>query len=280
MSEEGKDSPSWWLVDRRAARAADRHARRLERADQRAEKRSEKRSEKQAARGGAGGEAPRAPLTTERISDAAIAIIDELGVDGLTVRGLAQTLGVGTMTLYWYVENKDEVLDLVGDRLLANVAVPPSSDDWRQTAMALGSAVRAALLRHPRAVPVIVSRGSFGPNGLSLLESSIGMLRTAGFSADDATDAYFTISNYVTGTCVFETSGVNAAGDLAFDRDAYVAQASRYVSMLPADAFPNIRAAAPRLFGGDREARFRFGLGCLVDGLAARLATAPAPPSA
>jgi AcrR family transcriptional regulator len=263
MTDQVPDPPSWWLVDRRAARAADHRARRQERSDRRAEKRAE--------RGARAGEAPREPLTTERVADAALAIIDEVGVDGLTVRGLAQALGVGTMTLYWYVDNKEEVLALVGDRLLAGVVVPPVAGDWRESAMALGVAVRAALLRHARSVPVIVSRGSFGPNGLALLEASLGMLRDAGFSPDEATDAYYTISNYVTGTCVFETSGANAAGGLAFDRDAYVARASQYVGMLPEDRFPNVRAAAPRMFGGDRNGHFLFGLRCVLDGLAARL---------
>jgi AcrR family transcriptional regulator len=261
MADENSDQPSWWLVDRRAAHAAERRARRQER--------SERRAEKHAGRLGG---AHREQLTPDRIADAALAIIDAAGVEGLTVRALAQTLGVGTMTLYWYVDNKDEVLDLVGDRLLAGVAPQTPSDDWREAARALAIAVRAALLRHARAVPVIVSRGSFGPNGLGLLEASIGMLRQAGFSAADAADAYSLISNYVTGTCVFETSGVNAAGDPAFDRDAHVARASQYVSMLPVDQFPNVRAAAPRMFGADRDERFLFGLDCVLGGLATRLA--------
>ena len=264
MTEERNDQPSWWLVDRRAAHAAERRARRQERSDRRAERKVERKSA-----------APREQLTPERIADAAIALVDAEGVDGLTVRGLAQALGVGTMTLYWYVENKDEVLDLVGDRLLAGVVVPAGSDDWHETARSLAIAVRTELLRHARAVPVIVSRGSFGPNGLRLLEASIGMLRAAGFSVEDATDAYFTISNYVTGTCVFETSSASVSGDIAVDREAYVRQASQYISLLPPDRFPNILAAAPRLFGSDRDARFMFGLDCLLDGLARRLGGGP-----
>lgn len=264
MTDESSGQPSWWLVDRRAARAAERRAKRQDRAERRAERHDARH-----------GEASREPLTPERIADAAIALIDEQGVDGLTVRGLAAALGVGTMTLYWYVENKDEVLDLVGDRLLAGVVVPAPAADWRDVARALAINVRASLLRHARAVPVIVSRGSFGPNGLGLLEASLRMLREAGFGPEDAADAYFTLSNYVTGTCVFETSGVNAAGDLAFDRDAYVARAGQYVAMLPPDRFPNVIASAARMFGADRDARFAFGLECLLDGLAARLAERP-----
>jgi TetR/AcrR family tetracycline transcriptional repressor len=259
MADErgGSDQPpAWWVVDRRAAHAA---------------RRDERRQERKARRGERKGEAPREPLTPERIADTALAIIDAEGVDGLTVRGLAQALGVGTMTVYWYVRNKDEVLDMVADRLLVGVALEAAPSDWRDAVRAEAVAVRDALLRHARAVPITVSRGSFGPNGLRLLESSLAMLRAAGFSADGAADAYFAISNYVIGCCLFEASRPGAGGDdPGPDAQAQPARAGRYVSLLPPDRFPNVVEAAPRLFAGSPDDRFAFGLECLIEGLAVR----------
>jgi len=92
-------TPPWWSSNeaRHAARDEARRVRRQERAG---------------GRGKADAPPSREPVTPERIADAALAVIDAEGLDGLTVRRLAQELGVGTMTLYWYVQNKDEVLDL------------------------------------------------------------------------------------------------------------------------------------------------------------------------
>jgi TetR/AcrR family tetracycline transcriptional repressor len=250
--------PPWWRVEsRRAARDAKKQARRERSAGRRAARHGEP--------------PPHEPVTPERIADAALRLIDAQGLNGLTVRALAEELGLGTMTLYWYVRNKDEVLDLVADRVFAAVTLPQGETDWRELCRAGAKAVRASFLAHPRAVPIIISRGSFGPNGLRMIEFSIGIFRDAGFSADEATDAYFTISNFVTGFCSFETAGADPTSGPSLDRQAYARMASQYVSMLPADRYPNVVAAAPRMFGADRDARFAFGIDCLVAGLEARL---------
>ncbi len=264
MSEDQEHlQPPWWRVDRRAAREADRAARREERAAERAARRAAKH----------GDAAPHAPVTPDSVADAALRIIDAQGLDGLTVRALAAELGVGTMTLYWYVKNKDEVLDLVADRLLADVLFPPLEQDWRISVRDGAVSVRRALLSHPRAVPIIVGRGSFGPNGLRMLEGSIAIFRNAGFSDDDAAYAYLTISNFVTGFCVFETA--SAEGSIAPQSMGQLA--SQYISLLPPERYPNLMAAAPRLFGGDRDTRFSFALDYLVAGFEAKLEASRRP---
>jgi TetR/AcrR family tetracycline transcriptional repressor len=249
--------PPWWRVDRRAARQAERAARRDEKAAERAQKHAERH-------GGAG---PHEPITPDSVADAALRIIDSQGLDGLTVRALAAELGVGTMTLYWYVKNKDEVLDLVADRLLASVVIPPLEQDWLVSVREGAIAVRSALLSHPRAVPIIVGRGSFGPNGLRLLEGSIGVFRSAGFSDEDSAYAYLAISNFVTGFCVFETAAAEGT-----PTPQNIGQLARqYIALLPSDRYPNLMAAAPKLFGGDRDARFGLALDYLIAGFEARL---------
>jgi TetR/AcrR family tetracycline transcriptional repressor len=253
-------SPPWWRVDRRAARQAEREARRDEKAADRAARRAARH-----------GETPHEPITPDSVADAALRIIDAQGMDGLTVRVLAQELGVGTMTLYWYVKNKDEVLDLVADRLLAGVILGSVDSDWRISVREGAVAVRSALLAHPRAVPIIVGRGSFGPNGLRMLEGSIEIFRTAGFPDDLAANAYFSISNFVTGFCIFETSGMDSSGG-AMARQSTAELARQYIGLLPPDKYPNLIATAPMIFGGDRDARFAFGVDCLIAGFEARLA--------
>ena len=250
-------TPPWWN-SRETRRAA----------------RGEKRRLRHEAKAGAPvepGMPPREPVTPERIADVALRVIDAQGIDGLTVRSLAVELGVGTMTLYWYVQNKDEVLELVADRLLADVSFPPPDDDWRRSVREGCASVRAALLRHAKAVPIIVGRGAFGPNGLRMTEASIAVFRAAGFGADVAADAYFTISNFVTGFCIFETSAAGFRRRPDLDMPAYGQMLRQYVDSLPPALYPNLQASAERIFGHNLDDRFAFGIDCLIAGFEAKL---------
>jgi len=256
--------PPWWRIEsRRAAKEAARQVRHEERSERRAE-RSLRRAERR-------GEAPaREPITADRVAQAALRLVDRDGVEGLTVRALAGELGVGTMTLYWYVADKNEVLDLVGDRLLGEAPLPDPDLEW-QAAVRQGTiSIRETLLRHPRAVALLVERGALGPSALRLLDATLGILRKAGFSDRDAVDAYITLSNFVTGYCSYETSGPTADG-----RGGVVGKdlMSRYMKSLPPDRYPNVDAAADLLFTSDRDARFNFGLDCLIAGFEAKLGT-------
>ena len=89
---------------------------------------------------------------------AAVAIIDAEGLEALTVRRLASELGVAPMTVYSYVRGKEEILDLVVDRVAADIEVPPVEADWRERARALGHGLRAALLAHPDGARLISER--------------------------------------------------------------------------------------------------------------------------
>jgi TetR/AcrR family tetracycline transcriptional repressor len=257
MSDDPDEArPLWWRVDRRAAREAARQARR------------EERAERKEARHGRG--AGHEPITPDRIADAALRLIDAHGTEGLTVRALAQELGVGTMTLYWYVQNKDEVLDLIGDRVLAEVPAPSMELDWRDSVRQGAADVRAAFLRHARAVSIVIERGAIGPSSLRLLESTLAVLRAAGFGDRDAVDAYVTLSNFVTGSCSYETSPQGRAG--RSDPGRTPGETMRqYVAALPPGSYPNVIATAQYMFTPDRDSRFAFGVECLIAGFEARL---------
>ena len=266
-------TPPWWSSSetRHAARDEARRARRQERSARR-------HGTAETARETAPETAPaREPVTPDRIADAALRVIDAEGLDGLTVRRLAQELGVGTMTLYWYVQNKDEVLDLVADRMLAGIETPPLATPWQVAVREVSIAVRAAALRHASAVPIMVGRGSFGPNGLGLTEMSLKVFRSAGFSEADAADAYFTVSNFVWGFCAQQTANVGQR-NAQEDRRGYFQMVWQYIDTLPADRYPNLRAAAPRIFTASLDERFAFGIDALIAGFEARLLVAQPTP--
>ncbi len=267
MSDDsGEVKPLWWRVDRRAAREAARQARR------------EERTERKAVRGGRA--AGHEPITPDRIADAALRLVDSQGADGFTVRALAQELGVGTMTLYWYVQNKNEILDLIGDRILAEVPAPSLDVDWKEAVRRGAVDVRAAFLRHARAVPIVVQQGALGPSALRLLDSTIGVFRAAGFSDQDSVDAYVVLSNLVTGFASYETSEQGGGGRSDQGRPG-AEMLRQYIAALPPGSSPNVVETAPLMFASDRDRRFAFAVDCLIAGFEARLnagrTPAPAP---
>jgi len=221
---------------------------------------------------------------------AAVAIIDNEGLDVLTVRRLAAELGVAPMTVYSYVRGKEEILDLVVDRVAADIAVPPGDGDWRERARELGHSLRAALLAHPDGARLISERPVTSPNAFRIFDAGLGIFRSAGFRDREAVAAYFAFGNYVMGCAAQDTAALRAMRRPNGD-DAQSPTPADAVLLLPAERYPNIRALAPYIYGDagpwpDRPtdddatdsatARFDFGLESLLDGLGARVRAAEA----
>jgi AcrR family transcriptional regulator len=129
-------------------------------------------------------EQPRVPLSRERILGAAVALADEGGVDAVSMRKLAQELGVVPMALYKHVSNKDEMLDGMVDVIIGEIDPPPSGIDWKTAIRQRVLSARSALLRHPWASRVIESRTDPTPAVLQYMDAMIGMFRAGGFSID------------------------------------------------------------------------------------------------
>jgi AcrR family transcriptional regulator len=210
-----------------------------------------------------------------------VRIIDTDGLDALTMRRLANEIGVAAMTVYSYVRDKDELLDLVIDRVAAAVTIPPESADWRERARALAHSLRDTLLAHPEGARLINQRPMLSPHAFRIFDCGLGIFRDAGFPDEQAADAYFAFGNYVMGCVSQATAEARPRTDPGSDPD----QRAAYLRQLPADRFPNIRALAPYLgrpnptaaathhdSGADApRRRFDLGLASLLDGLSARL---------
>jgi AcrR family transcriptional regulator len=129
-------------------------------------------------------EQPRVPLSRERVLGAAVALADEGGVDAVSMRKLAQELGVVPMALYKHVSNKDEMLDGMVDVIIGEIDPPPSGTDWKTAIRQRVLSARSTLLRHPWASRVIESRTDPTPAVLQYMDAMIGMFRAGGFSID------------------------------------------------------------------------------------------------
>ncbi|MGK5518415.1 TetR/AcrR family transcriptional regulator C-terminal domain-containing protein [Micromonospora sp. URMC 107] len=175
------------------------------------------------------------PLSRQRIVDAAVALLDGHGIDGLTMRRLAQQLDVTSTALYWHVKTKDDVLDLAVDQIFGDVRLPHDVGDWRDDVRTLARNWRAAILRHPWAASLI-GRPMLGPNVLARTEFLQSALVRGGFSDHRLAVATRLLANYVIGAALTEATWRQTADPHAR------AEARRHITANPA-AYPTLGAS-------------------------------------
>lgn len=159
--------------------------------------------------------AARPPLTRDRIVAAAVALADDDGFDRLSMRRLAQALGVEAMSLYHHVANKDDLLDGMVDAVFSELHLPEPGDEgeWRGPIRRRCTSARSVLLRHPWALGRLDSRRTPGAATLRHHDAVISCLRGAGFSVRAAAAAFATIDAYVYGFVLQELSLPIGAGE-------------------------------------------------------------------
>jgi AcrR family transcriptional regulator len=139
------------------------------------------------------------PLTRDQIVDAAVRILDREGPDGLSMRHLGTELDAGATSIYWHVKGKDDLLDLVADRVIGEVLaglVP--ADTWRDWMSAFARSMRRVLLMHPGVAPVVGRRVGMGPNALLALEGVLPLLAADGFDSVSSMLATTTLVGWTT----------------------------------------------------------------------------------
>ena len=205
-----------------------------------------------------------AGLSKQRVVLEAIRLADREGVDGLSMRRLADALGAGAMSLYHYVANKDELLDAMTDVVFEEIELPSEETDWQSAMRRRAVSARQALARHPWAIGLMESRTSPGPANLRHHEAVLGCLRNAGFSVAMATHANWLLDSYVYGFAL-------QASSLPFDTADELADMAEdvYLPQLPPDEFPylNESAAALAAAGFDPAEQFIFGLDVVLGAL-------------
>jgi AcrR family transcriptional regulator len=200
-------------------------------------------------------------LTLDRILDAALELVDDEGLDGLTMRRLAARLECGHASLYRHVASHDEVLVLLVDRVLgAPILAPSDRGDPRARAEVALRRYRGLLLEHPALTPAFLEGQLLGPNALARREEALSLVLGAGVGPDDAVRAYLTLTHFVISSAVFEASG---AARTAEDRR----EMEQYFSSLSAEEHPVLRSVAVELNAVDGDEEFELGLRALLDHL-------------
>ncbi|MGZ2484465.1 AcrR family transcriptional regulator [Rhizobium pisi] len=198
-------------------------------------------------------------LSLERIVATAVELLDAHGVDGLTMRRLADRVGSGAMSLYWHVDNKEKVFDLALDSVL-EYREPPEiapSQGWRGEVVHMLQDWRAGMLRHPWSASLLPRR-ALGPNILRRLELLSKTLSGAGVADADLNVAIWSLWNYVIGATV-----TRASFDLSDDD---MAAAQQRLALL-SEHYPTIERSR-LLLDDDWDGAFSKGLDFLLDGLA------------
>jgi AcrR family transcriptional regulator len=209
---------------------------------------------------------PRPRLSRERVLQAALALAARDGIESLTMRKLADELGVGAMSLYYHVPNKEQLLDGMVDIVFSEIEPPSTDVDWKTAMRNRALSTRNALRRHPWAIGLMEGRTSHGPANLRLHDAVLGCLRAAGFSLEMTVHAYSVQDAYIYGFALQEQDmSSETADDFAAEAQR---QMREYEAML-AD-FPHLVEVVGGYVakaGYDYDAEFLFGLDLILDGL-------------
>jgi AcrR family transcriptional regulator len=227
--------------------------------------------------------ASRTPLSVERVVAAAMALADAEGTSAVTMRSVADALGVQAMSLYNHVANKDAILDRMVDAVFARVEVRTDLA-WKDCLAARARSVRAVLLRHSWAIGLLESRRAPGATTLQHHDAWIGVLRNAGFSVALVAHALAAVDAYVYGFALQETTLPRPPS--SGDADEGLPElATEILASMPTGALPNLAwftAEHVMKPGYSFSDEFEYGLALVLDGLErafereAPRATAPA----
>lgn len=215
----------------------------------------------------------RPTLGRDVIARAALEVIDEEGVEALSMRRVAEKLDTGPASLYAHVESKEALLDLVYDRVIAEMQVPDADPgNWQELVKQVMREQRSVLKRHNDVARIALARIPMGPQALPVIERVLAVLRASGLPdrvvglAPDLMGLYVdaaTLEDTMWGLNVLEPDDVNS----------FAAAVEAYFGALPADRFPNLRSLSTELTTpGGPDGRFEFGLEVIVRGLASMLA--------
>ncbi|WP_454197811.1 TetR/AcrR family transcriptional regulator C-terminal domain-containing protein [Nocardia sp. Marseille-Q1738] len=211
------------------------------------------------------------PVTRAAVLAAALEIIDRDGVDGLSMRRLAEAVGRDPMVIYRHVPNKAAVLDGVAEIVFQQLSVDIAAPDWAAQLRVVARDFRRLALAHPRVVPLLVTRPLATPLGLRPsavvrpLEDILQLLTRAGFSGADALHIYRAVFGFLYGHVLNELQEI-------VERPEETDDVLRLgLHRLPIGQFPLLRELAPVLAAYDGAAELERGLDILLTGLTATL---------
>ena len=215
----------------------------------------------------------RPPLARDRILRVALELADESGIDAVSMRELGRRLGFEAMSLYNHVANKDDVIDGILELVVAEMEPPSPDGDWDTAIRASAISVYRALRRHPWASGLLMSAARVNTTRMEYMDSLLGRLRSAGFSAATTYHAYHILDAHIFGFSLWQAGHTFKAGDLP-------KLAADFVERFPLHDYPHLQEHFDQHMGGelDTVSAFEFSLDLMLDGLRQIRAAETKPP--
>lgn len=207
----------------------------------------------------------RGELTRVRILAKGLELVDQDGLEALTMRRLADQLKVDPMSIYNYVSGKEALLDGLAEALWAELELPEGSG-WKETLRTFATSLRELAHRHPRAYGLLLGRGVLPGPALQALDTALQALNAVGLNRDRAAEMVRTLLAYAAGYAMLELSCPPPAGDTELEMLVNLTRA------LPPDAPARLVDVARLMVSCDMDYQFELGLDLILGGLEPRLA--------
>ena len=207
----------------------------------------------------------RGQLSRERILTGALELVDQDGLEALTMRRLADHLNVDPMSIYNHVDGKDGLLDGLAEALWFDVQLPAGDAGWKEALRSFAVSLRAVAHAHPHAYGLICGRGLLPEPGLRQIDAALASLERAGLSREQAAEMIRTLFSYAVGYGMLELSATPAAGTTGLE------QIVRLIRALPSGTPVHLVEVARLMCDCDMDYQFELGLDLILTGLEARL---------
>jgi AcrR family transcriptional regulator len=200
----------------------------------------------------------------------ALALADQGGLEALSMRKLAQAMGVKAMSLYNHVTNKDEIIDGLVDMVVSEIELPNLNTDWKTAMRRRAISAHAVLLRHPWAALALMSRVNVGPAMLRYIDATLGCLVEAGFSYEMADHVWNALDSHIYGYTFQELN-------FPLEAEQYSEAAASFVPHIPPDQYPYMNRLTHLVIDGQYDGlhNFEFGLDLILNGLDLAYRSAP-----
>lgn len=211
----------------------------------------------------------KATLTRETMIDTALRLLDEVGLDGLTVRRLAAELDVKSPSLYWHIRTKQELLDGLADTIIQRAGMGPPHDDesWREWLGRRARQYRSSVLAHRDGARLIAAASWLGPATIAAFDAELAAMVDRGFTPGSALHAIATLNRYVSAFVLQEQNAPPTGARTSSESAHLTALATLDAASIPATLLQAIREGGS--LSGDTA--FERGLQIVLDGTAATL---------
>ncbi|MDF2379711.1 MAG: TetR/AcrR family transcriptional regulator C-terminal domain-containing protein [Candidatus Gracilibacteria bacterium] len=201
-------------------------------------------------------------LSRDTIIQSALVRADKTGIDSLSMRTIARSLGVKAMSLYNHVKNKDDILDGLVEAIVLKIQLPLSEKNWKDALYKRTISAHQVLMQHPWAAFLFVSRANVGPSMLRYVDTTLGYLHQGGFSPELADYAWNTIDSYLYGF-------IQQTVHFPLKTSEYQKAAEKFLPLLPIDQYPFLHALSLEVISGVHNGipDFEFGLQLILDSL-------------